>query len=579
MATAGEKNYNIISQDHKQAQVDLATASEAGIHPLTKQSNVRLASEKGNQSFGHECELVQPPPEALQTDCPICLMVLRKPHIISCCGQSFCLTCIDRIKTEGKGCPLCSATAFTTMHNRGLQNMLKEFEVRCTYATSGCEWVGKLGHLDDHLNMNPDLEKQLEGCGFVKIPCNHKCGGVFSRHMLANHQEEECPKRPFSCGYCREYTSTFEDVVNNHWPECECYPLSCPNQCTPYAIERQHFEDHLSNVCPLTIVNCDFQYAGCEVQFPRKDMPAHLRENFTHVSLLAAMNQKLAEKLLKKDEEINKLSQELKETVEKLDKKEKEHQQQLEREISELKSELTKKHDESESLRELRQEIDRNREEKAATTQEFQLEIDQLRKKQATDTKSLVQKMTEVRKKQERDRTELERQATTLQGISAHIGLVPLQFTMRDFEKHKAADEKWYSEPFYTHPRGYKMCLRVDANGYKQRAHRTHVSVFVYLMRGMFDEDAKWPALCDITIELLNWNEDEGYCREFLFGDGVLEDNDAFRVTKGERAVRGWGIPTFISHAELYSRRDDFISNSSIRFRITKIVQKKHLVL
>ena len=662
MATSGEKSCTVDDQSsQEQTQDNLPIASEADIHPpIVERSQAKRASGKGNRSCGYECEFVQHPPEALQTDCSICLMVLRKPHIISCCGQSFCRTCIDRIKTGGKSCPLCNATDFSIIHNRGLENTLKEFEVRCTYASSGCEWVGKLGLLDDHLNLNSDDEKQLEGCGFVEIACNHKCGGVFSRHMLANHQGEECPKRPFSCDYCREYASTFEDVIYNHWPECKCYPLSCPNHCTPYAFERQHFENHLSNDCPLTVVNCDFQYAGCEVQLPRKDMPAHLRENFTHVSLLATMNQKLAEKLLKKDEEISKLSQELKETVAKLDKKEKEHREQLEREISELKSELTKKHDESvhelrttlrqeidllkqkqdantmedkaklksfvqdmtdrmmekqeqdrteldkkekEHQQQLEQEInelkseltkkhdervcmlsttlkqeldmlkqkqDESREKEAELKHEIQLEIDQLRKKQATDTKSFVQDLTDTREKQERDRTEFD---TTLQRSNANIGLVPFKITMSDFETHKAVADEWFSKPFYTHPGGYKMCLWVFANGNKA-AKQTHVSLYVVLMRGPFDDLLKWPLACDITIELLNQQENEGHFgRVINFGDG--KNDSCFRVSKRERAVSGWGKSQFISHTELYSHRDNFTSNGSICFHITKIELKK----
>ena len=690
MATSGEKSRKIDDQPlQKQPQVELVTASQVDIHPpqvLVERPYAKLASGKGNQSCGYECEFVQPPPEALQTDCSICLLVLREPHLISCCGHNFCRVCIGRIKTEGKSCPLCNATKISVMHNKGLERSLKDFEVRCTHAASGCEWVGKLGLLDNHLNLNPDLEKQLEGCGFVEIACNNKCGGVFSRCMLANHQREECPKRPYSCDYCREYVSTFEDVISNHYPQCKCYPLSCPNQCTPYAIERQHFADHLSYDCPLTVVNCDFHYAGCKVQVPRKDMPAHLRENFTHVSLLATMNRKLTEKLLKKDEEISKLSQESKETMAKLGKKDKEqtfcidslkkHQQQMEQEISELKSELTKKHDESvyELSATLRQEIDRNREERAAMKQEIrlemdhlkkkqasdakdrlqdttdmrekqeqdrtelhkkqkrhqqqlgqeiselkseltknhdesvheltttlrqeidmlkqkqdeattnireekaalkreiQLEMDQLKMKQATDTKSLVRDMTDTKEKQEQDRTELNRQATALQHVNAHIGLVPFQITMPDFETHKAAADEWYSEPFSTHPGGYKMCLCVYANGHRT-AKRTHISVYVYLMRGMFDEHLKWPILCDITIELLNQKEGEGNCgRVIAFGD---RKNNASRVTKGERAVGGWGILTFISHAELYSHRDDFINNGCICFQITKFEHRK----
>ena len=638
MATSGGENSCTVEDQslQEQSHVELPTASQINVRlSRVERSNAKLASEKGNESCGYDCEFVQPPPEALQTDCPVCLLVLREPHLISCCGHNFCRTCIERIKRDGKGCPLCSATGFTTMHNKGLERSLKEFEVHCTYATSGCEWIGKLGLFANHLNLNPDFGKQLEGCDFVEIACNHKCGGVFSRHMLANHQGEECPKRPYSCDYCQEYASTFEDVVNNHWPLCKCYPLSCPNQCTPYAFERQHFEDHLSNDCPLTVVNCDFQYAGCEVQLPRKDMPAHLQENFTHVSLLAAINQKLAEKLLKKDEEISKLSQELKETVAKLDKKEREHQQQLEQEISQR-------------VRELRQEIDRNSEEKAATTQEIQLEIDQLRNKQATDAKSLAQDMidmkekqehdrmeldkreeaheqqlkqqtssvheltttlrqeidrsreeratmkeeiqvkmnqlrqkqetdtkrltedmTDVREKQLKDRTELERQATTLERVDTHIGLVPFKITMPDFEKHKAVSDEWYSEPFYTHPRGYKMCLRVDANGNGMAKH-SHISVFAHLMRGMFDEHLEWPLLCDITIELLDRKGNTAHCNVLEFGRS--EGRGSFRVTESEIAEYGWGANFFISHTELY--HNTLINNGCICFKLPEIERR-----
>ena len=36
---------------------------------------------------------------------------------------------------------------------------------------------------------------------------------------------------------------------------------------------------------------------------------------------------------------------------------------------------------------------------------------------------------------------------------------------MTDFEQHKKDHDEWYSLPFYTHPKGYKVCLRVYAGG------------------------------------------------------------------------------------------------------------------
>jgi len=40
------------------------------------------------------------------------------------------------------------------------------------------------------------------------------------------------------------------------------------------------------------VVNCDFHYAGCEVQVHRKDIPSHLEENVGfHLRLISAHNQ------------------------------------------------------------------------------------------------------------------------------------------------------------------------------------------------------------------------------------------------------------------------------------------------
>ena len=65
--------------------------------------------------------------------------------------------------------------------------------------------------------------------------------------------------------------------------------------------------------------------------------------------------------------------------------------------------------------------------------------------------------------------------------------LPPVVFTMTDFLQNKEANTEWKSPPFYTHPRGYKMCLQVVANG-KGDVEGTHLSVFVALMRGEHDK-------------------------------------------------------------------------------------------
>ena len=66
----------------------------------------------------------------------------------------------------------------------------------------------------------------------------------------------------------------------------------------------------------------------------------------------------------------------------------------------------------------------------------------------------------------------------SLAALQKYVGMVPpIKLTVNEFAKRKTSNEQWYSSSFYTHLRGYKMCLRVDANGCGD-GKGTHVSVY-----------------------------------------------------------------------------------------------------
>ena len=62
----------------------------------------------------------------------------------------------------------------------------------------------------------------------------------------------------------------------------------------------------------------------------------------------------------------------------------------------------------------------------------------------------------------------------------------PTYVIMPGFSQHRRDGDEWYSQPLYSRPGGYKLCLCIDANGYGS-GKGTHVSVFVYLMKGEND--------------------------------------------------------------------------------------------
>ena len=257
---------------------------------------------------GYDCKFVSPPPSGLPTDCPICLQILKEPCLISCsCGRKICRECIEQIKKDNKPCPMCNKTEFTYLQDNELERSLKELEIWCTSKKAGCDWKGKLGEYEQHLNKNPSPENQLIGCQFVEVKCKHGCGESFQRRHITAHQKGVCQKRPYTCEYCHEYESTFEDVTKNHYHQCKKFPVTCPNKCREAPFVRQMVENHVKEECVLTEVNCPLHYAGCEVRLPRKNMPEHMRDTVTHLTLLATVTQTLLKENQKMQQHIRQL--------------------------------------------------------------------------------------------------------------------------------------------------------------------------------------------------------------------------------------------------------------------------------
>ena len=149
----------------------------------------------------------------------------------------------------------------------------------------------------------------------------------------------------------------------------------------------------------------------------------------------------------------------------------------------------------------------------------------------------------------------------------------PFIVNVTNFTDYKKLNAEYYSAPFYSSSNGYKMQLNVVANGYG-KCKGTHVSVFVYLMKGANDSRLKWPFNGDISIQLLNWREDNGYEKRIL----SFDDNDSLKsrskVIEGESAPSGIGYVNFISHSELdynHSNNTEYVSSDNLCFLIGNV--------
>ena len=144
---------------------------------------------------GFECEFVEPPPKVIQTECPICLHVLREPYQATCCGKSFCKQCYEKAEENESSCPTCKDDDdFFCYHNKGLQLPLYDLKVYCKNKSKGCEWTGELRELDNHLNSDPPADKALQGCPYeiIQCPLNYAgCKEKLPREELDDHLSEQ----------------------------------------------------------------------------------------------------------------------------------------------------------------------------------------------------------------------------------------------------------------------------------------------------------------------------------------------------------------------------------------------------
>ena len=98
-------------------------------------------------------------------------------------------------------------------------------------------------------------------------------------------------------------------------------------------------------------------------------------------------------------------------------------------------------------------------------------------------------------------------------------------FQLPGYASKKEKNESFYSTPFYTHPGGYKMSIRIDTNGHGD-GEGTHVSVFSELLEGRYDNQLQWPFLGTAIVEQLNQLGDVSHHKR----DIMYDASDDMRV-------------------------------------------------
>ena len=511
------------------------------MNPQSSLSRCVSREERG----GYDCQLVHPPPSHIQTECSVCLQILRDPCIVSCCGHKFCRVCIEAVTEMGKDCPLCNGHNFSFMSEHSLSRTLLDLDVFCSAQPDGCTWTGKLKDVQRHLNRAYTLEDQLNGCQFIDVTCVHPgCGGIMHRRHAEAHQTGECGKRPHTCQHCQSYTSTHEEVTETHYYVCDKFPVQCPNGCSVFPIQRCRMEEHLRNNCSLVTIVCPFLYAGCEVSLPRKEMQKHTLDVTTHFPMLADVTQRLVCE-----------NTELQFRVAKLERDKEERERFVMTRIFQLSSACCASHHFIRHT-ELRRQNEGGPFVVDTTIGSFVMN--------AAINSDTVSKTFEMEMR------------------SMYFAVLPYEFKMDNFLNYIKGGPIEYSPIFYTHSFGYRFRVKVMRTEYsKLLSLEAFTSVYVEILAGPFDDRLNWPFKGSITIAVVNQLGDcNHYAASVCFCNETYESKTRTRPEKGSPV--SVGLRPFIYHKDLRTRHSKdglqthYLPNGSLHFRVTKIELSKN---
>jgi len=419
-----------------------------------------------------------------------------------------------------KECPLeivqCSNLCGETLERQSLATHVKR---KCPRRKVDCQYCHIIGEqqfiVDKHKEHCPkfpvtcpnkcgaenilreNMNAHRKECALEDVPCSNICGEIIKRKNLTSHMELECPCRKVDCQYCH-ITEEHQFIETEHKELCPKFPLSCPNKCKIESIPRQDMEVHRKE-CPLEIVQCEYYNAGCEEVIMRKDLVNHNEKNIKqHLSLT---NSKLSNTI-----------QQMADTQE---------------ELSSIKDQLS------------------------GTKAQLDDTLKQIKRLM------ILMNQTATTSKRPFYTTDVNLRAcwsvllatTAITTSDDHICPIILKFP--EFSEKMKNEASMFTKSFYSHDRGYNMCLRIDPAG-NNDGKGTHLSVYMYLMKGCYDDELTWPLRGTFEFKLLNQISDHGHHVQTLTYDEGDSDNVTNQVTEGKMAKSGLGYPTFISNENLH---------------------------
>ena len=489
-----------------------------------------------------DVEFVNPP--TYDYKCLICFELLKDAYQTTCCGNHICSNCTERLRcTPNVKCPQCRYDNFEANEDKFFSRQLLNLKVYCYYHKEGCTWTGELRGLEQHVTTNCNkgvikckhcnsqyadkaaVEKHLPICGEIAIDCPNKCSSSqYKRKDIQHHLETECPLRvivhskgsiPYTANKIVQ-TVPLSFTMTNYMHYLESRdPWFSP----PFYTHKQGYKIHLR-----VDANLHEQGNVSVVAFTTKGEYDHLLEWPLRAEIEVGLfdwrdNTSNYTKTLylsgdyfcsyRPTEKLAEWGKGIRDFIPNY---------------------------------ELLYNPDKNTEYLQHNCLNFQV-------KRTTIFPNIVPALPPW-----------------------SIGSCLCQFTITSFTQVKQRKASFYSPPFYTNFRGYKLIVfAFTFNGFNITK-STYMSLHAILMKGEYDDTLAWPFTGDVKIEILNWREDKNHQKYTLSFHKGLPSTSINRVLNIEIAPSGCGqsVPYSILFYNHY-KNTEFVRNDCIHIKVKSV--------
>lgn len=367
------------------------------------------------------------------------------------------------------------------------------------------------------------------------------CGGVYGVKVLADHMQNDCPKRLVECTFCGEDVLACEK--RKHETNCDQRPGTCKH-CDMDFKTYEELEQYHEPVCELKPVECSFKQLGCAFKAARREMGVHegdTRGN-RHSELLV---RKICH-LERENQDLRKTSQELSNT---LTEKYEEKMRVMERKMVDLQQSANA---EKELRADLEQQVLKLEKELQALTTKRNIENGQL-SEQIAETKNSVERITR------------DVHLDPVKPGFVHIWKLQPYYALKNAAM--TFSEEISSGTMYINTPGYHVEFTVGF-GRNSIVSSPHLSFNCQICPGQYDHMLSWPFKNKIIVVLVNQLEEQAQrCFEM---DAASAEHavECLKRPESEQRNPKFDVSQIISVPLLENVKKGFISQNCVVFKI-----------